>query len=58
MKSSKKSVAGPVGSPSLLDGESEMVNKGSSARTAVFYLPGTLLICENRTVLSDSGSGF
>jgi hypothetical protein len=58
MKSSKKSVAGHAVSQSLLSGESEMVNKGSSVKTVAFCLPEMLLIYGFKTALPGLESGF
>ncbi len=58
MKSSKKSVAGHAVLQSLLGGESEMANKGSSARTEGFSLPAMPLRYDIRTVLFGLKSGF
>jgi hypothetical protein len=58
MKSSKKSVAGHAVSLSLLNGESGMANKDSSAGTAEFYLPVMLLSGGIKTVLCGLKNGY
>ena len=58
MKSSKKSVVGPVVLRMLLSGESEMADTDLSARIVAFYLLVMLRRCVIRTVLSGLENGF
>jgi hypothetical protein len=58
MKKFKKSAAGPVVLQMLSDGVNKGVSKGSSVKTAVFYLPQTRLNSDLKTVLFGLENGF